>query len=274
MELGVGAVCNITLTLLERAGEGIVMGVSAKQCTVLLVTPVWNDSRRLGAFGPELARALASSGLPVRWIIADDGSTEAERGRLADQAARFRAIYPEVEVMHCGKRSRKGGAVYDAWDRMPDAETLAFVDADGAVGAQSMIGLLRLARESGNDAAVVGVRHDAPETPVRRPLTRRLSFHLFRMVERVLLGVRYRDTQCGAKVIPGNAYRALAGRLHERGFAFDAELLLCLQAQGCRVIEVPIPWSEQSHGKVKPWRDAWSMLAALWRIRLRRNATP
>ena len=40
---------------------------------IVLVTPVWNDAARLEAFGPALAAALASAGLPLRWVIADDG---------------------------------------------------------------------------------------------------------------------------------------------------------------------------------------------------------
>jgi len=42
---------------------------------IVLVTPVWNDSKRLSEFGPSLAQALAASELPVRWVVADDGSS-------------------------------------------------------------------------------------------------------------------------------------------------------------------------------------------------------
>ena len=56
---------------------------------IVLVTPVWNDAARLEAFGPELAAALASAGLPLRWVIADDGSCADERERLVALLADF-----------------------------------------------------------------------------------------------------------------------------------------------------------------------------------------
>lgn len=48
----------------------------------VLVTPVWNDSARLAGFGPQLAAALAASGLRVYWIVADDGSSLMEQDLL------------------------------------------------------------------------------------------------------------------------------------------------------------------------------------------------
>ncbi|MFT5826878.1 MAG: hypothetical protein ACI8ZW_002394, partial [Yoonia sp.] len=34
-------------------------------------------------FGPKLAQALLSSGLSVRWIVADDGSSKVEQGKIS-----------------------------------------------------------------------------------------------------------------------------------------------------------------------------------------------
>ena len=56
---------------------------SLKQTSeIVLVTPVWNDSQRLGRFGSDLARALAASSLPLCWIVSDDGSSVEEQMKL------------------------------------------------------------------------------------------------------------------------------------------------------------------------------------------------
>jgi predicted glycosyl hydrolase (DUF1957 family) len=55
--------------------------------------------------------------------------------------------------------------------------------------------------------------------------------------------------------------------LRENGFAFDSELLGHLAQAGCEWREVPVGWTEKKGGKVKPLRDAWGMIAALWRLR-------
>ena len=61
----------------------------------------------------------------------------------------------------------------------------------------------------------------------------------------------------------------MAGGLRETGLAFDSELLATLKRDGAEWLEVPVSWVEKKGGKVHPLRDAWGMLAALWRVRRR-----
>lgn len=248
------------------------LGVSKPPQSVVLVTPVWNDATRLGLFGPSLARALAASGLPVRWIVADDGSSQEEQGRVQELVRCFSEQYPAVEAMLFAERSHKGGAVYSAWDACPEADWLGFVDADGAIDADSTIRLIQHAMAQGTNGGCIGIRHDAADTPVDRPMGRALSFKVFSYLVHRLVGIRFEDTQCGAKIVPGGGYRAVASKLKERGYIFDVELLLALDRYGCRIEELRIPWREMAGGKVHPWRDAWPMLAGLLRIRKRHKA--
>ena len=78
--------------------------------SIVLVTPVWNDSARLAAFGPSLAEALRNAGMRVHWVVADDGSSAGEKDALKNLVALFRETYPGVELMAFDERSRKGGA--------------------------------------------------------------------------------------------------------------------------------------------------------------------
>jgi dolichyl-phosphate beta-glucosyltransferase len=239
---------------------------------IVLVTPVWNDSARLQPFGEQLAAALAAADLDVRWVIADDGSCAAERTRLAALQRHFSELYEPVELICGAQRSRKGGAIYQAWDACADADLLAFVDADGAIDAATTLDLLRRACALGGESAVIAIRADSINAPVRRSCRRGLCFRLFIRMVRSLLGVHFTDTQCGAKVVPAAAFRALAPQLCERGFVFDVELLLALQRYGSAIQELPIAWSEVPGSKVAWLRDGWGMLAGLWRIRRRLQA--
>jgi len=237
-----------------------------------LIIPVWNDSVRLAGFAPGLLEAIRSSGLPVEVVVADDGSSEEEQARLKTLVEEWRGIYPALKLHHCASRSYKGGAIYTAWDVCPEATWLGFVDCDGAIHAESTLRLIRKAMAEGPHSGAVGVRHNSEETPLKRPLGRLISFYLFAGIVHRLTGIRYEDTQCGAKVIPGRGYREVAGLLRERGFIFDVELLLALEQRGYALQELRIPWTEIPAGKVHPVRDAWAMLIALLRIRKRMRA--
>jgi len=234
---------------------------------ILLVTPVWNDSTRLADYGKSLAAALAGSSLPIRWIIADDGSGEDEHARLTDLKNEFCRIFPGVELHFAAAHHGKGSVVREAWALGPDAAWLAFVDADGSITAEDMLGLISAARCSGK--SVLGIRKRTATTRVVATRWRALAHRTFLLAVHFLLGIRCADAQCGAKVFKGGDYRAIASRLVENGLAFDSELLFSLSRNGAEWREVPVTWTEKDGGKVRPLRDGWGMLAALFRIRER-----
>lgn len=240
--------------------------------SIVLVTPVWNDSRRLAVFGQVLASALAAAELPIRWIIADDGSNAAEAARYAALRGQFATIYPQVELLRFGLRSRKGGAVYDAWKYAASADYYAFVDADGAVSPESILHLIKLAMQDAGARAVIGIRPLSGSLIVQRSWLRKCVFRTFRALVRWLVGIRFEDTQCGAKVIPGPAFRGVADKLQERGFIFDVELLVALQQAGVAVTEEPIAWREVSGSRIRLSSDSVEMIRGLLRIRRRRDA--
>ncbi|MFZ9941202.1 MAG: glycosyltransferase [Luteolibacter sp.] len=232
---------------------------------IVLVTPVWNDAARLEAFGPELAAALASADLPIRWVIADDGSTNDEQARLIALHEKFSQIYPQVFLHHAREHRGKGSVIREAWALMPDAACFAFVDADGSVSARDLMGLLRTALDAG--VSVLGVRRSTASTRVEMGAWRGLVHRAYRWLVRVMLDLHSDDPQCGVKVILGNDYRRVVGGLRENGFSFDTELLTRLAKAGCRWREIPVSWTQKKRGKVRPFRDAWGMMAALWRQR-------
>lgn len=232
---------------------------------ILLVTPVWEDSTRLAEYGKDLAAELAASPLPIRWVIADDGSGEEERTRLEELCKSFTAMFPGVELHFAARHAGKGAIVREAWTLAPGAEWLAFVDADGSVGARDILALINRAVTSG--ISVLGIRKRTATTHIEESLIRGLAHRGFLLAARLILGLRSLDPQCGAKVINAADYRAVAGQLVEDGFAFDSELLAALAHHGAVWSEVPVTWIEKKGAKVKLWRETWLMFASLLRIR-------
>ena len=239
---------------------------------ILLVTPVWNDSSRLADFGAALAAALADSPLPIRWIIADDGSHPAEHARLNALLDSFARVFPRVAVHFASAHRGKGSIVREAWALDPDAAWLAFVDADGSVSPQGMLDLITTALDSGT--SVLGIRQRTATTRVVESFGRGLAHRGFLLAARLLLGLRCADPQCGAKVFHAADYRRIAPGLTENGLAFDSELLFCLMRDGASWREIPVNWIEKKGGKVHPLRDGWGMFAALLRVRRNLRTSP
>lgn len=234
---------------------------------ILLVTPVWNDSTRLGDFGSTLATALASSPLSVRWIIADDGSCADEQARLTELHHAWARICPRIDLHFAAKHHGKGSVIREAWALDPEADWFAFVDADGSVTADAVLELLSIATGSGS--TVLGIRKCTATTKVVESFWRGLAHRGFLLAARLLLNLQCDDPQCGAKIVRGADYRRVAPLLDETGLAFDSELLATLKRDGSSWREIPVNWIQKTGGKVHPLRDAWGMLAALLRIRAR-----
>lgn len=237
----------------------------------VLVTPVWNDSDRLAVFGPKLAKALKESGMNVTWVVADDGSSPEEQVRLGSLSEEFADIYPDIGVIRCAKRSRKGGAIKAGWGAYPEADFYCFVDADGAISPDEILGLMHRASELYSDEiSFVAVRQSGTtENVVERTWLRNLLFCGFSTLMHCLLKEPWLDTQCGAKVIHGAAYRSIRDSLVESGFVFDAELLTHLSHSGYTVREVPISWQEVPGSKLSLFTDSLRILFGLVRIRAR-----
>lgn len=236
---------------------------------ILLVTPVWNDSSRLAGFGAELAKALAESPLPVRWVIADDGSGAQEHEPLKQLTARFAMVFPRVSLHFAAGHFGKGSVVREAWTLSPEAAWLAFVDADGSVSPAELLRLIQTAVTAGSSA--LGIRKRTATTRLEEGPWRGVIHRGYLFAARLILGLRCEDPQCGAKVLHGASYRRIAGGLRENGLAFDSELLCALKRDGTDWLEIPVTWIEKKGGKVNPLVDTWKMLAALFRIRNRQS---
>ena len=274
IETDLVAVCKPALLLSYYLWLFLLHDMPATLPKFLLVTPVWNDSVRLEHFGVELAKALAVSGLNITWVIADDGSDIEEVQQLERLKEKFSQIYSDVLLHLHPERSFKGGAIYQSWQQFPDADYYAFVDADGAVSADELMRLLNCACSSKNlDMSFVAVRQFSGPLAVDRSLLRKATFHLFRTLVRGIVGLKWMDTQCGAKVISGRSYRAVSERLVEDGFVFDVELLATLQHGAWPITELPIMWQEIPGSKLRLWRDLWFMTGGLMRIRRRLNTS-
>ena len=237
---------------------------------ILLVTPVWNDSQRLARYGAKLATTLAAHPqLPVRWIIADDGSGEQEHQRLAKLLKQFQEDFPEISLHLADAHRGKGSVVREAWSLAPEADWFTFVDADGSLAPSELVRMLETAMQS--QRTILGVRKRTETTRLEESPLRALAHRTFILAVRWINGLRCEDPQCGAKVIKGDDYRRIAPSLKENGLAFDAEMIAALSQTGALWEELPVTWIEQRGGKVNPTRDAWGMLAALWKIRARQR---
>jgi glycosyltransferase involved in cell wall biosynthesis len=226
-----------------------------------IVMPAHNEQERIDRTLRAYRDACPPEG--VRFLVALDSCTDRtpEIVRAHERAdARVRSFeYPKLG---------KGGVIAETFSRS-DADLVAFVDADGATPPRELMRLAEAARHT--DGAIASRRHPAALLPARRPLAREITSAGFAGSVRVLMGLPYRDTQCGAKVLRRHVVRDVLPRLAARDLLFDVDLLAAAREGGWRVVEVPTVWIDQEGSRVSAVGDSRRMGASLLRLWLRRR---
>lgn len=226
-----------------------------------IIIPAWQEAKRMPTTLAGIERLRAALPYPFEVILVDDGSTDGTAD-IAEQAGLTVLRRP-----HRGKGAavRTGMLAANGMYRM-------IADADWSMDPEQALLMLPPVL-TGFDMAIAS--RELPDS--RRfgePEWRHLIGRTYNKLVRNILLPGLHDTQCGFKVFRAEAARAIFSRTHEDGWAFDVEVLALAREYGLRVVEVPIDWKHNKDSRVRPFRDAPGMVAALFRIRTRLAMAP
>ena len=101
----------------------------------------------------------------------------------------------------------------------------------------------------------------------RQPWYRQLYGRLFNFALRVVLGLKYRDTQCGFKAFTRRAVQTIFTRQRVERWGFDPELLFLADKFEFRTAEVPVEWAHDHRSKINPLRDGMKMMLEMLAVR-------
>ena len=221
-----------------------------------IVIPAHNEEHRIDR--TLSAYRQVCGGRHVRFHVALDGCTD----RTADIVKRHNREDGRVRL-HVYPKLGKGGVIAETFKRS-QADVLGFVDADCATPPAEMLRLADVAQRSGG--AIASRHHPASVLPRNRSRLRRATSAGFAFGVRRLLGLSYRDTQCGAKVLRRDAAERILPHVESRDLLFDVELLLAARDAGQEIVEVPTVWIDQDGSRVDPVADTRKMSVSLVRL--------
>jgi glycosyltransferase involved in cell wall biosynthesis len=227
-----------------------------------IVMPAHNEEARIGRTLSIYRDACRDP--EIRFLVAMDDCQD----RTADIVQAHAEEDDRVRLFEYPKLG-KGGVIAETF-RKADADLVGFVDADGATPPEELLRLAEVAQEA--DGAIATRRHPAAVLPARRTLARRLTSAGFAIAVRRLLGLPYRDTQCGAKVLRRQVIDDVLPRLRARDLLFDVDLLASATEAGHHIVEVPTIWIDQEGSRVSAVGDSGRMGASLVRLWARRRA--
>jgi dolichyl-phosphate beta-glucosyltransferase len=227
-----------------------------------IVIPAYNEGQRLGATLEKVLAYVRSQRWNAEVIVVNDGS----RDNTAELVRGFAAKDSALRLVENPGNRGKGYAVRNG---MLNArgEVIVFSDADLSSPIEEMPKLLA-ALAAGADIAI-GSRWLRAELQTKRQSARRQLFgRIFNLLLQMILGLRFKDTQCGFKAFTRQAAQTILPLERIERWGFDPEILFLARKFGFRVEEVPVLWGHSGDTRIHPLMDGarmfWEMLRIRW----------
>lgn len=232
-----------------------------------VVIPAYNEEGNLkkGVLD-EVSNYLQKEGYDYEVVVVDDGSTDATKKILQSYLTKNHK-FSILETPHGGKANAVMTGMLAG-----KGEIILFTDMDQATPITQIEKLLPKFKK-GFDI-VIGSRSGREGAPI----IRKLSAWGFAVLRGIILGLPFKDTQCGFKAFSKTTVDKIIpkiknewGVVHFKGGAvnagFDVELLYLAKKYGFKIAEVPVEWKYVDTERVQVIKDALAAIYDMLRIR-------
>ncbi len=224
-----------------------------------LVLPAYNEKKRLENAVKSVQASLKNITSSYEIIIAEDGSTDGT-DRIAKKLSEKDA---HIIHLHSDKRQGRGKALTRAF-RHSKGRILAYIDVDLATDMKHLKELISSVKDDGYDFAT-GSRM-LKESSVKRNIKREIASKGFNLMTRTLLKSKIKDHQCGFKSFRRKPLMDILGKIKDKHWFWDTEMLIIAQRSGYKIKEFPIKWRAGSATTVDITRDVIGMGSRIIRM--------
>ncbi|GAC1658647.1 MAG: glycosyltransferase family 2 protein [Acidobacteriaceae bacterium] len=238
------------------------MNVIARMYSIVI--PAYNESQRLGPTLDKVLAFVAEQGWESEILVVNDGSKD----NTVEIVNAYSQNYPNVRLVQNPGNRGKGYAVKNGMLHA-NGDIMLMTDADLSSPIEECTKLFN-AIEAGADVAIGSRWIDPSLQTVRQPWFRQIGGRGLNVLIRLILALRFKDTQCGFKAFSRSAAQQLFPLQQVERWGFDPELLFLAKRFGLQTDEVGVHWANDERTKLHPFRDAIRILTDA--VQVRRNA--
>ena len=230
--------------------------------TLDIVIPVLNEEKILADTVQELVAYASENLSEYNWriLIADNGSTDTTNTICLTLSKQE----PKVSFTRLEKRGR-GRALKQAWINS-DADIVSYMDVDLSTDLSALPLAITAIVDEGYDIAI-GSRLKQGAQVSGRSFMREFISRSYSLLFRSMFRVRFRDAQCGFKLMTRKAASNLLPSVLDNGWFFDTEMLLLATKCDYHIKEVPVKWTDDPDSRVKIMNTAYKDIIGLCRLR-------
>ncbi len=234
---------------------------------VSIIIPAYNEEKRIGktlAFYSSFFNKLKKDKiLDYEIIVIINGTTDSTE----DIVKSFLKKEKNISYLNL-RQGSKGLAVLagfkNAIKRKNDL--IGFVDADMATPPESFYDLIK---NINNYDAIIASRYLPGAIINPKPTLQRIIVsRIFNFLIKSILFLKFKDTQCGAKLFKKKPLEKIINKLTLSNWAFDVDMLYTLNKNGFIIKEMPTRWSDMEYSKINFWKASPWMFLSILRLRI------
>lgn len=234
---------------------------------ISIIIPAYNEESRirstLEAYNTFFLQKLADADINYELLVVINGTTDNTRGVVQQ----LQQVMPHVRMIEIAEGG-KGLAIREGFKNALEGgnDLIGFVDADMATSPKEFYELVK--NINGFDGIIASRYMPGAHVTPARPFIKRWGSKLFfETLTKALFGIRYYDTQCGAKLFKREVVQKITPYLSVRQWAFDVELLYLCKRFKFSIKEIPTVWHDQAGSKLRMFRAGSRMIATLFKLR-------
>ena len=221
---------------------------------ITIVIPAFNEEARIGRTLEHYLNFFRDN---VKFLVVLNGCTDGTERIVKEYAQRFPG---KLSIRNLAVGA-KGAALKEGFLHA-EGELVGFVDGDESTAPEEFAKLIDAI--DGVDG-VIASRWMPGSVVKNRGGFRKVMSPGFVAVQKILFGLPYRDTQCGAKIFRKKVTDTIAPMLRVANMAIDVEILWLAKKNGFRIKEVPTVWVDRMSSTIplSPIKAIWSSLKIL-----------
>jgi glycosyltransferase involved in cell wall biosynthesis len=226
-----------------------------------IVIPAYNESARIENALERVMSCVQEQGWDAEVLVVDDGSKD----NTAAIVQRWMSRYPRLHLVQNPGNRGKGYSVRNGLLQAA-GDVVMFTDADLSAPMEEAERLLA-AIADGADVAIGSRWMDRTRQTIHQPLYRQFFGRCFNWITRLVMGLPFKDTQCGFKAFRRSAAQVIFRLQTIERWGFDPEILFIARKLKYVIREVPVTWGHDERSRMSYLKDGMKMLEDMAKIR-------
>ena len=226
-----------------------------------IVIPAYNESNRIEDALERVTSCVAQQGWDAEVLVVDDGSKDA----TAVIVQKWMVKHPRLHLIQNPGNRGKGYSVRNGLLQAA-GDIVMFTDADLSAPMEEAERLIA-AINDGADVAIGSRWLDRSRQTIHQPLYRQFFGRCFNWITRTVMGLPFKDTQCGFKAFRRPVAQVVFRLQTIERWGFDPEILFIARKLRYVIREVPVTWGHDERSRISYLRDGMKMLEDMARIR-------